>query len=53
MYSCSFSVHLLMGYFCFHIVGARDQTWSSGEGHEDQDPGGDLPVFSAHQGKVG
>lgn len=32
-------------------MGARDQAWSSGEGHEDQVPGGDLPVFSAHQGE--
>lgn len=34
----------------FHIVGACDQTWSSGEGYEDQDPGGNLSVFSANQG---
>jgi len=34
----------------FHIVGSCDQTWSSGEGHEDQDPGGNLSVFSANQG---
>lgn len=34
---------------CF-LVGACDQTWSSGEGYEDQDPGGNLSVFSANQG---
>lgn len=32
-------------------MGACDQAWSSGEGHEDQVPGGDLSVFSAHQGE--
>lgn len=31
-------------------MGACDQTWSSGEGYEDQDPGGNLSVFSANQG---
>lgn len=36
--------------FRFYLVGARDQTWSTGKGYENQDPGGDLPVFSANQG---
>lgn len=31
-------------------MGSCDQTWSSGEGYEDQDPGGNLSVFSANQG---
>lgn len=31
-------------------VGASHQTGPPGQGHEDQVPGGDLPVLSAHQG---
>lgn len=32
------------------IVGSSHQAGPPGQGHEDQVPGGDLPVLSAHQG---
>lgn len=33
------------------IVGSCYQTGSPSQGPEDQDSGGDIPVFSAHQGE--
>lgn len=41
---------MLTYIYVYVIVGACDQTWSSGERHENQVPGGDLSVFSANQG---
>jgi len=29
-------------------VGASDETWSLGKGHEDQDAGANLPLLSSH-----
>lgn len=34
------------------LVGASDETWSLGKGHEDQDTGAYLPLLSSHQGKI-
>ena len=33
------------------LVGSSDQTWSLGQGHEDQNVGTHLPLLSSHQGK--
>lgn len=33
------------------LVGASHQAGPPGQGHENQVPGGDLPVLSAHQGE--
>ena len=33
------------------LVGSSDQTWSLGQGYEDQNLGTHLPLLSSHQGK--
>ena len=37
--------------FFLFLVGSSDQTWSLGQGHEDQNLGTHLPLLSSHQGK--
>lgn len=49
--TCFIFTSVICELFFLILVGSSDQTWSLGQGHEDQNVGTHLPLLSSHQGK--